>query len=273
MKIFITGSTGFLGKAIIHFLPQHTYYCYRRGDDINQQLHDFQPDIIIHSAGEIYKEDQMISSNILLTHSILEFVKVNKHIKMLYFGSSSEYGKKTAAMRETDVCDPQNLYAATKTAGTLMCQAYARSHDCDICVIRPFSVYGDFEPIHRLIPTLYNKISANETINLIQGTHDFIYIRDFVDLIELVIYASKSYTQADVINAGTGICHTNVQVAEIFAKILNKPALYTSQNTYKHCDSPWWVCDVQHARTKYNFIAKHTLEHGLVQYTIYRNEH
>lgn len=269
MRIFITGSTGFLGKAITQFLSQHTYFKYRRGDNITQQLQDFCPDVIIHSAGEIYKEDLMISSNIILTHTILEYVKLNNQVKMVYFGSSSEYGKKTQAMRESDVCDPQNLYAATKTAGTLMCQAYARSHDCDVCVVRPFSVYGDYEPSHRLIPTLRNKILLGQPIQLIQGTHDFIYIADFVDLIDRVVRAPRSTTQADVVNAGYGACFTNSEVADTFAKVLDMPVKYTMLETRKLCDSPWWVCDVDRAKSRYNFTAQYDLEKGLASYNMF----
>lgn len=273
MKIFLTGSTGFLGRAIMRFSPQHEYFAYRRGDDVAKQLQDFAPDAIIHSAGEIYKEDLMISSNILLTHTILEYTKSNKHVKMIYFGSSSEYGKKDVAMCETDVCDAQTLYAATKTAGTLMCQAYARSYDCDVCVVRPFSVYGDYEPLHRLIPTLYDRITTGQSINLIRGTHDFIYILDFVELIETILTSPKSITQADVVNAGTGVCFDNEQVANTFAKVLNMPVQYTLLDKFKECDSPWWVCNTMHAQERYNFVAKFDLEKGLKNYTMYRNEH
>ena len=273
MKIFLTGGTGFLGKAIMRVLSHHSYFVYCRGNDISQQLHDFDPDAIIHSAGEIYKEDLMISSNILLTHTILEYVKTHNNVKMIYFGSSSEYGKKLGAMSETDFCDAQNLYAATKAAGTLMCQAYARSYDCDICVVRPFSVYGDYEPAHRLVPTLYDKITNNQPITLIRGTHDFIYILDFVNLIKKVLESPKNITQADIVNAGTGICHTNDQVAETFARVLNMPVNYTLVDKFKECDSPRWVCDEAHAKSQYDFVAKFNLENGLRRYTMYRNEH
>lgn len=266
MKIFLTGGTGFLGKAITQFLKQHQYFLYKRGDDIKSCLDAFSPDVIIHSAGEIYKEELMISSNILLTYSILEYLKQHNTIKMLYFGSSSEYGKKQTAMKETDCCDPQNMYAATKIAGTVLCQAYARTYDCDVCIIRPFSVYGDYEPDHRLIPTLYRKITANETINLIQGTHDFIYIVDFVELVNKIICSSKSLTQANIVNGGTGICYTNVEVAETFARVLNKPVHYNLTNQYKLCDSPIWVCDGNFSKSQYGFSAKYTLETGLVSY-------
>jgi UDP-glucose 4-epimerase len=124
--------------------------------------------------------------------------------------------------------------------------------------------------MHRLIPALYTKITSSQSIDLIQGTHDFIYIIDFVDLVERVINAHKSQTQSNIVNAGTGTCYTNVQVAEIFSRILNMPVIYNSINIYKECDSQLWVCDTRHARAQYGFVARYDLEKGLTAYKHYR---
>lgn len=263
MRVFLTGSTGFIGKAIINFLPQHNYCNFKRGEDIALSLNSFKPDVIIHSAGEIYKTHEMIDSNIILTHNILEYVRDNNVQKMIYIGSSSEYGKKETAMSESHFCDSQSVYAATKTAGTLLCQAYARTYDKDICVLRPFSVYGDYEPEHRLIPTLYKKISSHETVSLIQGTHDFIYIRDFIHLLSTLLESDRLLTKADIINAGTGISYTNFEVANIFSDILNVPLKYELVDTIKDCDSPLWQCDTSYTQRKYKFIPKYTLADGI----------
>jgi len=268
-KIFLTGSTGFLGKAIKHFLPYYNFRCYTRGKNIVDELTNFAPDIIIHSAGEIYKQDEMFESNVILTLQILNYVKNNSIKKMIYFGSSSEYGKKNKQMSESDNCIPESIYAATKLCGTGLCHAYSREYNKDICIVRPFSVYGIFEPEHRLIPTLYRKFKNNEHVDLIHGNHDFIYIRDFIELIDIIINSDTKLTKGDVINAGTGISYTNIEVAEVFCKILKTELKITLHNKIKEVDSEIWQCDSTHTATRYNFIPKYNLENGLKDYIMY----
>lgn len=272
MRIFITGSTGFLGKAILHYLPQYDYYCYKRGDDVTKLLQSFAPDVIIHSAGEIYNEETMFNSNVILTLDILNYVKQHDIKKMIYFGSSSEYGKTEYAMQEIDVCNPQTLYAATKTCGTVLCQAYARTYDKDICVVRPFSVYGPFEPSHRLIPTLYRKILKDEQVDLIKGYHDFIYIEDFVEIVKTLLYADKTISKADVINAGSGVEYSNLEVAVMFSIVLSKKLQYNLLDKVKQCDSHTWIADTNHLNNTYNLKTKFSLEDGLKAYKLYMNE-
>jgi nucleoside-diphosphate-sugar epimerase len=192
---------------------------------------------------------------------------------MIYFGSTSEYGKVKTEMKETDFCNPETLYAATKTCGTVLAQSYARTYDKDICVVRPFSIYGVFEPEHRLVPTLYRKITNGEEVSLIEGYHDFFYIEDFTNLIELVLNSEKEKTKADILNAGSGISYSNLEIAHIFSKVLDKDLKCVLLDKVKECDSPVWKADVTHILQKYNFKSNFTLEKGLLYYKIYQDEH
>ena len=272
MKIFLTGSTGFLGRAIMHYLPEYEFFSYKRGDNIIEDLKKFKPDIIIHSAGEIYKEDKMFDSNVVMTLDILNYVRDNNVEKMIYFGSSSEYGKRVSTMKETDICNPETLYAATKTCGTVLCQAYAKTYDKDICIIRPFSVYGPFEPEHRLIPTLYRKIINGEEVNLIHGNHDFIFIEDFVDIVQLVIKSDKKKTKADIINAGTGKEYSNLAIAKKFSSILGKELRYNLIDKIKECDSQIWISDTRHLEENYEYKPLYDVDKGLEEYKIFVEE-
>ena len=55
MKIFITGSTGFVGQNLVEYYSQrgHEVYAFRRDEFLAECLHQFKPDAIINSAAEI----------------------------------------------------------------------------------------------------------------------------------------------------------------------------------------------------------------------------
>jgi len=264
MKIYITGSTGFLGKSIVELLPQHNYYKYKRGESVIDTLNNLKPDIIIHSAGEIYNESQMYVSNIKLTESILDWVKVND-VKMIYFGSSSEYGIVNKPMNESMECIPVTYYAASKLWGTQKCIQTSIDYNKDICVVRPFSVYGKNEPERRLIPTLRKKLIDKTDISLIKGDHDFIYIKDFVRCIELIIDSTK--TKGEIFNVGSGISYSNADILNIMLKIIN-PSVASVKflNDIKQCDSQTWICDTTKSYNILNFKCEYTVESGLKEF-------
>lgn len=266
MKIFLTGSTGFLGKSIMQFLKEHEYFCYQRGTDIFAMLNSFKPHVIIHSAGEIYNELEMYKSNVLLTNDILQWVSKNNITKMIYFGSSSEYGITNNAMSEHNECIPVSMYALTKLTGTQNCLKYAKQYEKDICVIRPFSVFGINEPEKRLIPTLLKNLKNKQQITLIKGNHDFIYIKDFVRCVELAI--ASNCTKGEIFNAGSGQTYSNIDVLDKMKKILSiKDCKVEYLDKVKACDSQMWQCDTTKSKNVLGFTCNFTIDSGLEEYT------
>lgn len=271
MRIFLTGSTGFIGKSLLDATKnQYTFYCYRRGEDIISCLDSFKPDIIVHSAAEIYNEQVMYESNVLLTRSILSWV-IKNDVKLIYIGSSSEYGIKDRPMKEDDVCVPVSLYAHTKLIGTEDCIRVAKEYCRDVCIIRPFSLYGPNEPERRLIPTLYRSIKNNEQINLINGVHDFIYIDDFIDVIKLLLIAQRQDGQ--IYNVGFGKSYTNIDILNKMLSHIgsNYTAEIVYKSTKKACDSDIWVADNSKIYKKFNYIPSTDIDNGLTQYIYYKS--
>jgi nucleoside-diphosphate-sugar epimerase len=262
MKIFLTGSTGYLGSNIKKDIPAE-YFCYTRGDDIINDLWNFKPDCIIHSAAEIYDVTKMFNSNVLLTQQILSYM-TSHDIKMIYIGSSSEYGKVDTPMSERTLPDPYSIYAATKTCGTLLCQAYAREYNRDICIVRPFSVYGSNEPQRRLIPTLYRNILEGKKTVMIRGSHDFVYIKDFIRLIQIILNSTS--TKDNIINCGTGKSYLNYEVYELMRDIMKKECEVEMHDIIKPQDSEIWKCDIRSAHIKYGFLYQYEFKDGLKEY-------
>lgn len=244
-KTFITGGSGFVGNALFKKLHTHDVYLYSRGESLDC-LTDFQPDFIIHCAGEIYDEEKMFESNIELTNNLLEASKNIPYQAFIYIGSSSEYGRKDHPMSEGDYLDPTNYYEATKGAGSLLSIAHAREFNKPVMIARPFSLYGEGEPSHRFIPTLLKSARKHERINLAPGVHDFIHIDDFVNgLIALMNHPKPG----EVFNFGSGLQLGNSDVVEIVEAITNKPILRNLVNKMHEYDTTTWVADISKAKS------------------------
>lgn len=265
--IYLTGATGFLGKSI-YSASKEEFHCYYRDEPL--QLEEVKPDLIIHCAGEIYDTKQMFESNIVLTNKILEYCAKSK-CPIIYIGSSSEYGKLKTSMSEEVTPEPETVYAATKLCGTALCQGYSRQFDFDCAIVRPFSVYGPLEPKHRLIPTLFDAASYGYEVSLIKGNHDFIYINDFLYLLNKLTAKLKG-KRGNIFNFGTGIQTTNLGVLKLVEKVTKKKINYTLKNEWKKQDSKIWKSDTYLTNT---VLGKplYSLKDGLKEmyYEIYRH--
>jgi nucleoside-diphosphate-sugar epimerase len=263
MKIFITGSTGFIGKNLVEFYKGHEIYEHRRWMDVGAKLDYFRPDVIINCAAEIYNPEDMWIPNVLWTQECLEYVKQHPSTKMVQIGSSAEYGPLQKPGQETDRINPVDMYIATKGSATLMCQGYARVYNLDISIARPYSVYGVYEKPHRLFPKLYRSFFQNEPMNLFGGVHDFIYIDDFIRGINILVEKNDK-PLGDIVNFGSGKQYTNLEVLDAWKKIVGKEGsvTYTDKLT-KVFESTVWVCNTAYAEEKYGFKTEFTLEEGI----------
>jgi nucleoside-diphosphate-sugar epimerase len=263
MKIAISGTTGFIGKNLVEYFSNETVCSITRGQDPFSSLNIFQPDLIIHSAAEIYDSDAMFDSNVLLTKNYLDWLKQNPSAQMIYLGSSSEYGPVSRMSSENDKINPIDMYQATKGIGTILCQGYARTYDLDIKIVRPYSVYGKYEKPHRLFPRLWKAFMLEQPMTLHDGYHDFIYINDFIKGIEL-IYKSQSAPKGDIINLGSGIQYSNFEVLHAFNRITGKTAPVTEVCIKaKTFETDIWCCDNSYALEKYGFSCEYDLESGI----------
>lgn len=266
MKIFLTGASGFVGTNFIRFFNNHEIFQFSKGQDFVTDINTFKPDVIIHAGAEIYLEQYMWESNVLLTKQCVEYVKANPHVKMIQIGSSSEYGILNKPGSEKDPISPVDMYQTTKGIATLICQGYARNYKLDINIVRPYSVYGPYEKPHRLFPRLWKSFLLDQPMILYDGYHDFIYIDDFLRAIEIVLNKSQAGV-GDIINCGSGIQISNFEVYNLFKQITGKDAPVVLDNKMaKKFESNVWLCDTNYAKNKYQFEVEISLEEGIKRF-------
>ena len=99
-------------------------------------------------------------------------------------------------------------------------------------------------------------------MTLFDGVHDFIYIDDFVRGIDLLVNGPA--IAGEVVNFGSGISHTNLEILKLWEEITGLKAPITYEDRLgKAYESKYWVCDTLYAEGKYQFKTKFTLEDGI----------
>jgi nucleoside-diphosphate-sugar epimerase len=291
----ITGASGFIGSVLlrrlvnnneeVHIILRKQSNTWRINDLLNKvTIHHsdlsnvseltkivkkIKPNIIYHLATNgaySYQKDanQIIQTNILGTWNLLQACNSIKYDLFVNTGSSSEYGFKKFAMRETDIVEPTSYYAVTKCAQTLLCSHIAKQENKPIVTIRPFSVYGPYEEPKRFIPTLMKTLLFNEEMNLVDPNiaRDYVYVDDIIDAY-LKIDELKN-NSGEYFNIGTGTQSTIKETVELSKKISKKSAKFkwgTMEN--RSWDTNNWVADISKARQLLNWTPKTTLERGI----------
>lgn len=274
MKILITGAKGFIGSSLVdYYKDKMEVIPYYRGYDVND-IPSISPDYIIHCAAEIYDKERMFESNVILTYQMLEVAKSITNLKhFIYIGSSSEYGRKSNPMKESDVLEPDSIYEGTKACGSMLTRAYGKTYGIQTSIVRPFSVYGPKEPPHRFLPKLYNEFKNDGEIKIADGVHDFIHIYDFVRGIDTVLNGDTP--SGEVFHFGTGVQLTNLEVYETFSRLFGKHIRHTLSSNIGSksagIDSDNWVADITKVKEVFGWEPEYTFEQGLSQYINYRN--
>lgn len=274
IKILITGANGFVGGSLVKKLildPNIKVIPYYRHSNLND-IKKIKPDYIIHCAAEIYKEELMINSNILLTYKLLEICKNIPIKNFVYIGSSSEYGRKNHPIKESDILEPETLYEGTKACGTMLTKVYGKSYGFNTSIVRPFSVYGPGEAEKKLIPHLYKLFVNNQPAKIKPGVHDWIYIDDFIEGIKQTMLLNT--IPGEIYHFGTGIQYSNLDVLNIFSTLFNKNIKYTITNDISSSagvDSECWVADISKVKKVLEWKPQYTLKEGIKKYIEYKN--
>jgi nucleoside-diphosphate-sugar epimerase len=255
MRFLVTGSNGFIGRHLTAALGTADYDTFNRGDRIPVGSYD----VIFHLAAELYDPDNMFDSNVFLTRNLLTL----EFGKFISLGSSSEYGKTTRPSKETDRIQPVSTYETTKAAATVLCMDAAASGE-DVCVVRPFSVYGPGAPHFKFIPTLVRCLHENLPMLVYPGVHDWVHVSDLVEFLLQLSVTPPEMTRGDIINFGMGDQTSNLEVAKTLFEVAGKEIPVRKAEHYKYgYDRECWEADMSHCWSKYHTEPSIQLRDGL----------
>ena len=216
-KIFLTGSSGFLGTNLINKLNKlnSNIYLIKRPQsirykseiknkisilkidltDLNETIsviRKYKPDFIFHLAANSDVNDciknpyESISYSSLSILNILEAVrKFSKNTKIVVSSSDKAYGPQELPYMENKGLLPNSPYEVSKAISDQISNIYGKTYNLKIIITRCGNYFGenDFN-WHRIIPGTIKSCFFNEDIILRSNglfTRDFLNIEDAVN--------------------------------------------------------------------------------------------
>ena len=223
MKIFLTGSTGFIGSHIINAASNagiEILACRQSTRSlsriplsqepiwINRDLTEISPsdledcNVIIHCAASGVGSknasiEDMIRVNVLGTSNLLECASQSGASRVIIAGSCHEYGAHALGTQpiETDLpLRPTTFYGSTKAAGFHLAVTHAFQHNLELYYGRVFSAYGTGQSPSSLWSLLHQAAISNQDFLISQGNQ----IRDFIPVYLVVEHLLSAAFRDDI---------------------------------------------------------------------------
>lgn len=251
-KIYVAGHRGLVGSAILRRLQDLGYNnvvvrTHVELDLLNQRaVEEFfaeeKPDYVFMAAakvGGIHANNSYGADFLYQNLQIQNNVIVNAHAvevkKMLFLGSSCIYPKLCPQpMKEeyllTGPLEPTNEpYALAKICGIKLCEAYNKQYGTNFISVMPTNMYGpgdnfDLENSH-VLPALIRKFVEAHTTHAPSVTvwgsgtprRELMHVDDLADA---VVFLMQKYNGKDILNIGTGIDHTILEIAQMVKEVV-----------------------------------------------------
>jgi nucleoside-diphosphate-sugar epimerase len=300
-RFLVTGATGFVGASLVRKLAGigcEVHALVREGADlwrlrgIEQKVHlhtgdltaaerlrdlvlAIQPSVVYHLAvhgayPDQTNADQIILTDIFGTWNLLKACAEVDYKVFVNTGSSSEYGAKLYAMRETDLPEPNSYYAVAKCAQTLVCQHMARADRRPVNTLRLFSVYGPYEAPSRLIPTVIRRCLEGKDLEMVSPdtARDFIHVDDVLEA--YLQLGQLSLQCGETFNIGTGVQSTLRDVVNAVLRATGaKVKVRWGSMAARIWDTDTWVADPSKVRRVLKWAPKIGLAEGIERTTVW----
>jgi len=302
-SVYVAGHRGMVGSALLRRLAREDVELLtapRSELDLCDQAAVFdwfgkrKPQVVFLAAAKVggivannTLRAEFLYDNLAIAANAIHAAHLNGCEKLMFLGSSCIYPKLAPQpLREdsmlTGPLEPTNEpYAIAKIAGIKMVEAYRSQYGRDFISVMPTNLYGPGDNYHpeyshvvaALIRRFHEaKVSGMRNVE-VWGTgtprREFLYVDDLADA---CIHVMKNYSDAGLINIGTG---EDITIAE-FARVVAAAVGYSGEISFdpsRPDGTPRKLLDVSRL-ARLGWLAKTSLQDGIrLAYQAFLSEH
>lgn len=162
-----------------------------------------------------------VETNIIGTLNVLEAAREFGTRRVVHTSTSEVYGTAvTMPINETHPLQGQSPYSASKIGADMMSEAFARSFDLPVAILRPFNTFGPRQSERAVIPAIIRQALDRSCLEIRVGDTSPVRDLSFVDDTVAAFLALGSASKIEfgkAYNAGSG---TAVTVSDLINMIL-----------------------------------------------------
>jgi dTDP-glucose 4,6-dehydratase len=218
-------------------------YHHIKGDVCNQDLIEYvlrkyKPSWIVNFCSEPdqSKDNKRFrfssDSSYAATHSLLEgarYIWARSSLadkRFLQISSDAVYGltkESNEFFDEESRLSPSDPYSAIKAGADLMVEAYNKAFGMPSVILRSCNIYGPWQNIQCLIPSIIRNILADRELELplTEPVREWMHVSDMCSAITRALFFARP---GDIYNIGSGESVSEVDLASLLLRIAGKPA-------------------------------------------------
>jgi dTDP-glucose 4,6-dehydratase len=210
-------------------------YTFVQGDIADQELvprllAEHRPDAVLNFAAESHVDRSIndpspfITTNVLGTQNLLEASRRAGIQRFVHISTDEVYGSLGPKDKfiETTPLAPNSPYSASKASSDLLARAYFKTYDFPVLVTRCSNNYGPYQFPEKLIPLLYSRAKADQSIPVYgdgRNVRDWIHVLDHCRGVDMAL---RRGVPGRVYNFGANGEKTNLEVVRTVLGIMGK---------------------------------------------------